>query len=151
MLRILIYMVGGLLAAFILAFVWVSLRSTKSQGDRGSGSPIFFCLLLVWGGPFFYVELLTKAKGQLMKSAVSEAFYSVEPNATMVYFKVLSCHDNAATALAVGKSQDEYGFADRPLVLVRLGRSSSGWEATEVRVAVSDRHGVSEMVMPPYR
>ncbi len=109
------------------------------------------CLALVWGGPFFYVELLTLAKGRVLRSAVVEAVSDVQPGADFKFFKVLSYKNNSALVMAVGETKDDLGSSDRPVVMVRLERTTEGWNAIHTKVAVSEKLGISEWVMPPYR
>ena len=151
MLRLLIYGIGGFIVAFILAFVWVSLRPTKKQADGNSSSPFLICLAIAWGSPFIYVELLTIARGRLLRSAVVEAVSDVQPGADFKFFKVLSYKKDSALVMAIGELKDDLGTSDRPVVMVRLEKSTQGWSAVHTKVAVSERLGLNEWVMPPYR
>ncbi len=138
--------VGGLLALVVAMF------------KVGPGKPEFsflrclgLCLLLTWGGPFAYVEAMTRSKGPELRKAVHD-WYEKDPSidGKLVGQKVLACGPKGATVLVIGSERAIWG-TDRPIVRLRLERKGAGWAVAETKVLRSSRLDKDEFIFPPYQ
>jgi hypothetical protein len=151
MVSLISYLVVTIVVGFLLSFAIISLRSTKKRGDGTPYPTVAICLLLTVGGPFMYIETLTKIYGPEMSKAVHKAYDDAPVQGPMQYFRVRSKSGDRANVIAIGREKEGWGGYDQPIISIDLTKTSAGWKPETLTVIYSDRLDRDNLIIPPYR
>ena len=159
MIEWLVFLLTGAFAGFVLAFVIALVKMGPGKPEFPFGKALSLCLLLTWGGPFAYVEVMTKVHKSELEPVVKEFFQSDDCpiQGSMKYFKVFYATSDIAYIYLVSNEPQDWGGGDTPLVKLKLkrkGKATSkfhGWEVVASNVLRSDRLQKDSVVWPPYQ
>lgn len=160
MIEWLTYLMTGGIAGIVSAFVFALFKVGPGKKEFSFGKAVLIALLITWGGPFAYVEVVTKMKGRELTPIVNDYFSSNDCplEGTLKYFKVLYSAKDVAIVYVVAKEPQDWGGTDSPLVRLKLKKSNApltkkvgGWEVVKSEVLRSDRLQKDTIVWPPYQ
>lgn len=150
MLSIVIYSIGCFVAALLLTTFYVFTRPMHQRDDIKSWRIFFTFFILCFGGPYAWVEGLTRIASKPMESALKGAYYDANLHGKVVSYKLLFTNGDHARAFVIGNEGQGWGLTDQPVVTVQLDRTPKGWKATTYDVLWSDRLNKDGLVFPPY-
>lgn len=144
------YFLAALVIAALISGFWVSLRPIQNRGDVNHWPAFFVSLLLVAGGPYLWVEALSRQRGAEMQDAVASVLESEKVNEGLRYFRVVSMRGDRARVVAVGLERETTGFTERPVFAITLVRGDDGWEVEDYTVVHSLSRNADGASLPPY-
>lgn len=150
MLGTIFYALGCFAAAMILSSIIVMTRSIEARDEAKPWKTFIFMFIFCLAAPFGYCEILTRAYGKSMESAINKAYDSTPCNGPLRYYRVVSCHKDEAHALVVGTDNGDYNV-ESPVISVNLVRDKKGnWKPDTFKVLTSGRLNQDAFVFPPY-
>ncbi len=160
MIEWLVYLLTGGFAGIVFAFIFALFKVGPGKKEFSFGKAVSIALLITWGGPFAYVEAVTKVKKAELTPVVAEFFRSNDCplDGSLKYFKVLYATKDSAVVYMVANEPQDWGGSDSPLMKLKLKKSNSpltkkmnGWEVVKSDVVRSDRLQKDSIVWPPYQ
>jgi|GEM_PF-4600874 len=113
MIQMIGYLIGCLVGAGILTFLYAMTRPIRARGEMKSWKTIvgFFIVLVL--APYAWGEVLTRLYGKGMKEPIVAVLVAVlddlKVNGGLRYYRVVSCWHDKARVIAVGTDQESWG------------------------------------------
>jgi len=150
MLGLLFYSVGAFMLAGILTLFTTMFRPIQDKGESRPWRAFIVWLAVCVGGPYLFIEGMTKVQGKHMEHAIKEAYNSADIDGPLQYYKVEWVSGGKAKAIAVGLEKQSWGGTDHPLMSINLVKKGDQWECDSYRLVYSDRLNKDGINFPPY-
>ncbi|HRF60747.1 MAG TPA: hypothetical protein PLH94_12655 [Fimbriimonadaceae bacterium] len=150
MIQMIGYLIGCLVGAGILTFLYAMTRPIRARGEMKSWKTIvgFFIVLVL--APYAWGEVLTRLYGKGMKEPIVAVLDDLKVNGGLRYYRVVSCWHDKARVIAVGTDQESWGGTENPVVAITMRKKDGNWSAESFAVVNSLKRNEDSMTFPPY-
>ena len=159
MIEWLVYLLTGAAAGFAIAFIYALFKVGPGKPEFPFGRALLICLVLAWGGPFGYVEVVTRLNSRQFDPVVKDYFEGDDCplKGSVKYYKVLYTTGDKALVYLVGDEPQSWGGNDSPVIKLNLKKTTKGssgnggWDVDSWKLLRSDRLQKDNLVWPPYQ